>query len=386
MSVKGVFLSDSGIQGELQQDFASAVLMTVPGGNAPFFALSAGMPSSDLTGSFIKNWFDETHNPGRLKVMGTQNSSATTVVVDDGSATTGGTFMLVESTGELVYVVSVATNTLTITRGFADTTPDTITINHYLQRIGTAFEDASDAPEAVTDYGSPHWNVAQVFRNNWNVSGTAQALNYRTGPAMARSKQTASLMHAEDIERALWFGHRWVGTKGGKAMRTMNGVDAMVTTNVLAASSTTSWAQFDAFLMGLFSKNIKGKPNERVAFGGNAALGVLNQIARKNAQVVINPGQTDFGMNIYKWISPYGNISLLTHPMFNESPLWTKDIRFIHPGAMEMCYLRRTRPMTESPDGTDATAGGYLTELTLMLNCEEVHGRYTGLTAGATDS
>jgi len=389
MAVKGVFSSDSGIIGDPKGDFAAGLLEAVPTGSAPLFALTSGMKSRPATDTVV-NWFEEQHLSGRTLVNGAVASTVTTsVTVDDGSIYVPGVILMSELTGEYFYVTAVAGNVLTVVRGFAGSTAVNIADDTPLQKIANAQEEGSSAPVAMVNLGYPVFNYVQLFRNTWSVTGTAQAVEYYTGPRVAKNKRDAMLFHSEDIERALWFGRRSVGIKNGQPFRTMNGIDSFVTTNVVPAGGSTTYDDMDDFLRDVFSKNIKGLPNERIAFCGNQALSVINGIARLNGHLDITVGQTDFGLNVHRWISPYGNISLMTHPLFVESPLWTKDVRVLHPGAMTTRWLRRTHEDDYDKDGSragvDADYGVITSELSMEYAVEATAGRFTGLTAAAAD-
>jgi len=387
MAIRGVFASDSGIVGDPRGDFAAALLQEVPTGTAPLFALSSGMPSRNATDTVV-NWFEENHISGRTTQNGANNSTTnTTMNVADASSYPPNIVLMNESTGEYVFVTNVVANALTVVRGFAGSTPANVPDGSGWQRIGTAFEEGSSVPVAISNLGEPVHNLCQIFRNTWNVTGTSEAVDYYTGSQTAKNQRDAALFHGEDIERAMWFGKRVIGIKNGQPFRNMNGLDAMVITNVTAAGGTTNWTQMDAFLQQIFARNIKGKPNERIAFCGNQALSVLNQIARLNSTTYIEPGQTEFGINVHKWITPFGDISLMTHPLFVESPLWTKDLRVMHPGAFETRWLRKTHMDAYDRDGTragtDADYGVYTSELSVEYHIQRTAGRLTGLTAGA---
>lgn len=385
MAVKGVFASDSGVVGDARGDFASAILMEVPTGTATLFALTSGMMSEPATDSII-HWFEESHLAGRTLLNEALDSSETGIDLVDASSFTAGTIALVEDNGELVFITAVSGNTVTVIRGFAGSTAASGNTATGFQRVGTAFEEGSSKPVAVANVGTPQYNLVQTFRNTWNLTGTAQAIQYYTGDKKAKVRRDATLLHAEDIERALWFGRRTTGNVNGTRFSTMNGVDAMVTTNVTAAGADTDWNDLDTFLRVIFEKNIKGKPNERIAFCGNTALSVLNQIARIEGAIWLDVGATEFGLNVSKWITPYGNISLMTHPLFVENPLWTKDLRVLHPGAMKTRYLRRTFEDTYDTNGSragvDADYGVFTTEMSCEYGTEKTGGRLTGLTLG----
>lgn len=387
MAIRGVFASDSGIVGNPKGDFASALLQEMPNGTAPLFALSSGMPSRNAT-DVVVNWFEENHLSGSTTVNGAvASTTTTTVVLTDASSYPPGVILIDQNTGEYWFVTAIAGNSCTIVRGFAGSTAVNIGNNDVVQRIGTAQEEGSSAPIAIVNLGYPLFNYTQIFRNTWNVTGTAQAVEYYTGDQSAKTQRDCALFHGEDIERAMIFGRRSLGVKNNNPFRTMNGLDVQITTNVTAAGGTTNWTQLDAFLQGIFTRNIKGKPNERIAFTGNGGLSVINQIARLNSTTYIEPGQTEFGIKVNKWVTPFGDISLMTHPLMTENPTWTKDLRIYHPGAIETRWLRRTKEDQYNRDGTrggiDADFGVLTSELSVEYHVQKTGGRLTGLTAGA---
>lgn len=391
MAVKGVFASDQNIAGSRKGDFASGILMTMPTGSAPLLALSSGMESVDASDTVV-TWFEENHLSGRINV--TNNAgTGTSMVVDDASQAVAGLVYLVESTGEYFYVESVSGSTLTVTRGFGASTAQALdgsSTAEPIQRIASAHEEGSAKPTSIANLGFPRFNYMQIFRNPWDVTGTARAVEYHTGDLVAKNKRDAGIYHSEDMERAMIWGTQAIGVQNGKPFRTMAGIQEQVTTNVTAQSTNTTWSDIDDFLQDIFARNIKGKPNERVAFCGNTVLQVLNKIARTDGnttQINLVPGQTDFGMKITKWMTPYGDVSLLTHPLFNESPIWTKDLMVLHPGAMRTRYLRRTSEDTNDRDGTragaDADFGVLTTEMCLEYRSEITGGLFTGIDTAA---
>lgn len=387
MAIKGIFASDSGIIGDPIGDFASALLTEMPTGSAPLLALSSGMPSRAATDVVI-NWFEENHISGMTTTTAAvANTTGTTVAVADASSYPVGVILANQTTGEYYYVTAIAGNSLTVIRGFAGSTQANIGNGDVLQRIGTAQEEGSSAPGAIVNLGQPLYNYTQIFRNTWNTTGTAKAVNYHTGSQVAKTQRDCAMFHGEDIERAILFGKRSYGVKNNLPFRTMNGLDAQITTNITAAGGTTSWTQLDAFLQTIFSRNIKGKPNERIAFCGNGALSVLNQIARLNSQTWIQPGQTEFGINVNRWITPFGTISVMTHPLMTENAVWTKDLRVFHPGAIETRWLRKTFEDNYNENGqragVDADYGVFTSELSIEYHVQKTAGRLTGLTAGA---
>lgn len=390
MAVKGVFASDQNIQGTRKGDFASALLQTMPTGSAPLLALTSGMESQDAVDTVI-TWFEENHLTGRIGI--TNNAaSGLSFTLEDASSVIAGQVYMIEASGEYVYIDSVAGSIATVTRNFAGTT--TVAINGsvtvaYMQKIGTAYEEGSSKPTAFANLGFPLFNYMQIFRNAWDVTGTARAVQYLTGDIVAKNKRDASIFHSEDMERSILWGRKAIGTLNGKPFRTMDGVVTQIKArgNSTAEGANTTWTNIDAFLRTVFSTNIKGKPNERIVFADNQVVGVLNSIAKLEGTHDLKPGQTDFGMKINKWFTPYGDVTVMTHPLINEAQAFRGDMYILHPGAMKTRYLRRTmedrNDSTGQRAGVDADYGVFTTEMSVEYKGALTGGVYENISIAA---
>lgn len=387
MAVKGVFASDQNIAGTPKGDFASAILQVHPTGSAPLLALSSGMNSTDVK-SVVTTWFEENHLAGYITVT---NSAGTGTALHfsaaDISEVVAGQLILSQGSGEYIFVSSVSGLIATVIRGFGGTTNTSITAADKVQIITTAHEEGSSKPTSIANVGYPRFNYMQIMRDSWDATGTAKAVAYHTGDVVAKNKADAGVFHAEKIEKAFLWGKKTIGTLNNKPFRTMDGVVNQITTNTSSQTTNTQWEDIDLFLQTIFERNIKGQPNERIAFCGNTVIGVLNKIAQLDGVLNMDVGQTEFGMKVTKWLTPYGDISLMTHPLMNENPIWSKQLYVLHPAAIRVKYLRRTFHDTNDKDGTragsDADFGVYTTEATIEYAGELTGGIYTGIDTAA---
>ena len=388
MAVQGVFTSDAGVQGGRNGGFADGVLQIHPTGSAQLFALSSGMESMDWNDTIV-TWFEETKLTGRIQATNSPGTSGTTLTVDDGSEIVAGSIIWHENSGEYIAVEAVAGNSLTIQRGIGGSSAGNIAANDYLQLITNAQEEGSDKPTSVANVASPRYNYMQTVRNSWDVTRSAKQVQYRTGDLKARNRAECGVLHAEAIEKAMIWGIRSIGVRNGKVYHTMNGVKNQLSSNVQvqAAATPITWDDIDSFLLNVFAKNIKGKPNERIVFCGNTVVKAFNQVAKANGTINLEPGTTEQGLKVIKWFTPYGDISLITHPLFNESPVFTKDLLIMHPGAFRTRYLSRTFEDAYDKDGTragrDADFGVLTTELTCEYRAEMTGGYWSGIESGA---
>lgn len=389
MSVPGIFASHQGIVGTRVGDFASGILNIDPMGTAPLLALTSGMPVERATDTTV-TWFEENHISGRTATV--SGALTTTVVVVDGSNYVPGTVLLVEETSEIMLVTAAAGNSLTVVRGLSGSTITSITSAMNVQSIGNAFEEgASGRPTAVASQGFPRVNLTQIFRNAWAITGTAKAVQWFTGSQVAKNKADCGRFHAEDQERAMLFGRKHLGTLNGKQLRLMDGLLTQIAQyggTIQAAGATTTQAQIRDFLRRIFTYNVRGQPNERIAYTGNLGLQILNEAARMDGNFQIREGETKFGLKYTTFVSPFGDVQLMTHPLMNENPVWSRDLHVFHPGGIKRKMLRATFPENYDGNGNriqgqDADEGVLTTEFSICCMGASTMGSLTGLTAAA---
>jgi hypothetical protein len=389
MAVTGIFASNQGIVGERVGDFASAILRTAPTGNAPLLGLTSGMPKESAQDTTF-TWYEDGHEPGRQACV--SGGTTTTVVVADGSFYVPNTILLVEETGEHLFVTAVAGNSLTVIRGLAGTTITSITGSHHVQKIGNGFEEASSMPTPVTQQGAPRFNFTQIFRNGWAISGTAKAVKYLTGSKLAYNKQMCATYHSEDIERSFIWGKKALTTYNGKQFRLTDGILTQIesyggvveTANNGSNAGDISRDDFESFMEEIFSYNIKGQPNERLAFIGNKALQVMNKWAWLDGSYQFSASETKLGIKITEVITPFGTLKLVTHALMNENPVWTHECYVLHPGGIKKRMLRDTFPENydkhgNGTAGVDADEGAITTEGGIQVGAAKTMGIYRNI-------
>lgn len=347
MSVQGIFMSNQGVVGERAGDFASAILMTNPTGNSPFLAMTAGMPKESAQ-DVIFHWFEDTHQDGRADCV--SGGTSTTVVVSDGSFYPPNTILLVEETGEHLFVSASAGNSLTVVRGLAGTSVVSITNAHHVQKIGNAFEEASSMPTPVTQQGTPRMNFVQIFRNGWAISGTAKAVKFLTGSKLAHNKQMCALYHAEDVERSFIWGKKALTTLNNKQFRLTDGIITQIeqyggvvkTAATGSVAGDLSRADLEDFVQEVFKHNVKGAPNERISFCGNNVLAQINKMTWLDGAYQFSAGETKLGINVSTLMTPFGTLRFMTHPLMSENPVWNNELYTLHPGGLKKRTLRDT--------------------------------------------
>lgn len=387
MALKGIFYSGSGTVGDRQGDFASALIRSEPTGMAPLLAMTSGMDQKPAQDTVV-TWFEENSISGRGMIVNNAGTG-TTIIVEDASFIVAQQVYMVETSGEYVLVLGVADKTLTVMRGFASTAISAVNGSVTpvgLQLIMSAHSEASDRPDSVANNGFPRFNYTQIFRDSWDVSGTARAVKFHTGDRVAKNRRDCALFHSQSIERALMWGKMAVGTQSGQPFRTMDGILAQIKTNRESQpGGGMTYVAFRDFFEACFSRNIKGTPNERVSFCANPTLSVIDDLVRAETQFNVSETQKMYGMSVTELRTPFGDVKLVTHPIMNESFAWRNDLYLLHPGAVKVRWLRRTHEDTYDGDGKragrDADFGVLTSELSVEYNCESTGGILTGINA-----
>lgn len=386
MAITGIFASHQGIVGERQTDFSSTILQIDPTGETPLLGLTAGMPK-EACSDVAFTWFEDIHQAGRQTVV--SGGTGTTVVVDDASFYPPNTILLVEETGEHIFVTATAANSMTVIRGLSGTSIVALTSSHHVQKIGNAYEEASSRPSSVTQQGAPRTNYVQIFRNGWAISGTAKAVKYLTGSKLALNRANCAKYHAEDIERSFIWGRKAITTYNNKQFRLTDGLLTQIeqyggdvrTANSNATAGALSRADFEDWIESLFKFNVKGTPNERLAFCGNTALKAINRMAWADGAYQFETKATSLGIKITEFVTPFGTLKLMTHAMMNENPVWSKELYALHPGAIKKRVLRETFPENydnsgNGVSGVDAEEGAITSEMGIECGAARVMGIY----------
>ena len=386
---------------ERPKNFREMILFRNPNGTAPIFALSARVQKESVDDPEF-SWWDEPNNLIRLQVNGALGSGDTTVVVDsvDPSAANPdlvwgvashlkpGDLLLVEPAtdvatfvNEVLEVVTVLSDTsFTVRRGASGSSAASIANDLFLLLIGSAFEEGTPSPKAVSRNPIKYSQFCQIWKDTYEVTGTARATRARTGDVIRNDKKRKAFDHSRSIELAILFGQKSETTgPDGKPIRTMDGLRKFMpskTQNILASTTITN------FLNATFEVFDYDTPagDERICFLGNAALNALNLMIQtdSNTQIQFGGVITQFGMNFREFILPQGRLFLRTHPLLNRHGLYKNSMFIIDFSALRWRPLRGRdttfKDNIQLPD-EDTQKGQWMTEAGLEV-------RYGGLTCG----
>lgn len=382
--IPGIFSSQGGINAERLDSFNSKLFRSQLAGTAPIFALSSGSAQFQLT-SKIHYWFMKQPYSSKLIASAAANNSVTAITVDKGAVVEPSSVIMNTKTNEYMFVSAVSGNTLTVVRGFAESTAAAVTQNDELLYLGTAKKEGSLAPNPKYRRGVPRMNYSQIFRNGWGTTRTAEYIKFITGNKATENKEDAVSMHAQDIEMALLLGRKSLNqVDGSEVLSTMDGLMSIVKNNTALAKAATL-DSIQEWLYGNFETCPEGVPNERVVMTSLNVLYIINKLIRDagSSYYPIGTATKVYGLDVYALQLPgMQEVKILAHPLFSQTESLNKSMLVYHPGLIKIGYMTDAEIKDATPVGMDGQANVITSELTLEYADENTGGVLSSIYLG----
>lgn len=194
--------------------------------------------------------------------------------------------------------------------------------------IGNINPEGGEMPDAIALNPVKVYNLTQIFRTPLSMTRTALKTKLRTPQQRQKAKAEALEMHSWEMELAFLWGIRTENIgDNGKPERTTMGVINFIrqyaaancddyTLNATYAGQT--WAAGgETWLKNMLERIFRYGASEKLVLCGSGFLLGLDALANAGAQVNVQPGQKVYGMEITKWLTPFGTVNLKTHPLFS---------------------------------------------------------------------
>lgn len=314
-------------------------------------------------------------------------SANTSIVVDTGGLFDAGYLVKVPRTGELLYVVSVSTNTLTVTRAAGGTTAAALVDNDPLYIVGAAREEGYTSPSARAIDPTAVSNYTQIFRRAVEQSGSAMSVDNESEPHdWTWQRKNQGIEHLKDIELAMIYGGASsdVGSAAASGKRrSTGGILSFATSNNQDAGGTLTEAELEQFLRSVFRYGSQS----RTLFASALVVSVLNQFSQGKLQTFV--GDDTYGVKVMNWVSPHGEVKIVKHNLLEGTTyggyaialdLERQNIAYRYlaggPGGSRDTKLLVNR---QTPD-KDGQKDEYLTECGLQFGLPSLAGVLYGVT------
>jgi hypothetical protein len=301
-----------------------------------------------------------------------------------------GDILEVEGTNQQ-YIVTVETlNGTTFTVAAWATVPAPA-IGDNFAWVGSAYEEGSRSPTAISRLHSVVYNFTQIFKDSTEITGTADSTRMRPKKPWPQQKAECLERYLMKHEKALMRGIRNEDLTGSHPKRTLGGLEYFITSTYAKDwAGSMSLLDLEDQLQTLFHYGSKDK----LFLCGNTAIKILNRVARNHAALNfdltnnMNMDET-FGLVVKEWVTPFGILRLVPHDLMSESAIYTKDGY-----CLDMKYVQRVKlrgrdtkwhGKAEEND-RDGKKGYYQGELGFSLALPEVHQKWTDIAAYAPDA
>lgn len=383
-----------------RKSFAAAITRLMPNGGAPLYGISA-LLKEETAAQIEHGYFSKTMVFPSVQLTANIVAGDTVIPVASTANMLPGMVIRSDSTNENMLVVAVLGATqLQVQRAFGTIAAQGVVSGVNLWMVGNAYEQGSLRPLALSISATRIINYTQIFRNSWALTGTLQATQVIAGGTnVAESRQECGGFHAVDIEKALIFGQKFLGTRNGQPISTMDGlintVQNNASGNITTLGATTNYSQFIAALDPVFQQNTDPmNPNQRILFVGGVARNVIHSIARLNSTYYVQQQETSWGLQYDTIKIPRGSFQIIEHPLFNaygSGSSWAKMAIAVDVPTFNLAYMagRKTNSQeygtsgTPVDNGVDAVGGTLTTEVTNLVRNPAANAVLLNFTAGA---
>ena len=323
-------------------------------------------------------WLEDTLAPNKDAINDSTYSDPaadTDFVVDNGDRFRVGDQIQVESSSELMLVTAISTNTLTVIRGYAATTPENLADDKVINILGNAALEGGDKPTARFTSRTRTGNYTQIFTGSVEVSGTNVAASHLgLADEMDYQKQERLRELIRDLENTVINGGQPAANPqgSGTVRRTMKGIIPHISTHAYATgdSGFPSGTGLDEAKINYVLRQIwenSGGNVDLIVVGGfqKRAINTFLSSARsfgpadKTYTDMVSIYESDFGVCriiASRWM-PQDAALLLDSSRINVLPLAGRSFHF--------------KPLSSSGD---YECGQLIGEYTLEMKNEAAHG------------
>jgi len=262
--------------------------------------------------------------------------------------------------------------------------------------VGNINPEGGEMPTATHLDPTEYSNYTQIFRTSLDITRTAMMTKLRTGNDYQKMKREALEMHSIEMEQASFWGIPTSNTgANGKPERTTQGIINFVrqyaATNIDDYTLNTdysgnTWATGgEDWLDNMLEQLFRYGSTEKMAFVGSGALLGINRLAKTSGQIQLTPESQSYGLKVRRWITPFGDLVVKTHPLFSYDATTRNMMVVIEPRNMRYVYITDTmfkKDKSETEGGHNSIDGRkeeYLTEMGFEFHHPLTFGILNGL-------
>ncbi len=280
----------------------------------------------------------------------------------------------VDVTGKVIGVVRGTINTTMAVRLLQDdinSPTHDLTDCDTFKIIGNINPEGGEMPDSIALNPVQVYNVTQIWRTPLSMTRTALKTNLRTGDQYQKAKSEALEMHSWEMELSFLWGVRTelIGDNG-KPERTTMGVinfirqyapancDDYTLNPAFAGIAWTNIAGGIVWLKAMLEQIFRYGASEKLCLCGSGFILGIDALAQVHGQINLAPAQKVYGMEILRWLTPFGSIYMKTHPLFSYDVTTRNMGVLLEPKELDYRYIDDTTFYGENTSKTHSSGYG----------------------------
>jgi len=293
---------------------------------------------------------------------------------DEGALTAVGDLLKVVSSGEILKVTAISTDTLTVTRAYGETASVQIDADMKILILGNANMQGSGAPAEKSTNTATVYNYTQIIKTPFSVTNTLEAMKLYGGSEYNRIANRKGIEHGRSIEQAILFGERKLDTSGGQPLSTTGGVLKFLSGTDNVVETTVALLDLDA-LFDFCEKVFTYGSKKKTWLVSAKMLTTVNKIAADYLNIIQSDKDTTLGLNVTEFVSPHGTLSMVQHPLFVQGYEGYSMVLDLEELTYRPLTGRDTSLKTNIQNNDeDGRRDQYLTEIGLEIKQTKKHG------------
>lgn len=236
--------------------------------------------------------------------------------------------------------------------------------------IGNMNEEGAAMPTALTYEATKIYNYTQIFRTPLIITRTQRQTSVRGEHDYLNLKKEALELHSIEMEKAFLWGIKTEndGDDGQKVRSTLGYISALKQYNPTNCTDYTLDAKYTGKTWLQSGKDWFNIQLERVfRYGSNVKLGLigtgallgLNNLAETFGQISLTSKTIEYGLAVVEWLTPFGKIELVTHPLFSLESTNRNSLVILEPKQMKVKNIQKTVFLKDALSGDSPHASTY---------------------------
>lgn len=369
---------------EQKIDMSEKIMLLDPD-SSQFTTMLMQLGSEDAR-SYKVEWLEDQLRPRLSALAASATSAATTLTVTTGHGDyfRARDLVRIASTGEMVLVASISTDTLTVTRAIGATAAATAQSGIDLLIVSNAAVQGATLGTRKITKKVAAYNYTQIQRDPFGFTETERNVNTWGGPPDTYEAVKKLVEHKRAIEQTLFFGARSYTSNAPNSWGACGGAVEFISTNIHNAAGAMAHSLLDTYLRTDLQHGSKNKVLFVAPLVGQAISGYL-----KTAWTPTEVGTKKFGANVDAFISgAYGyEVPVVVKREWNDFAstntgyggwafLIDMDYVKFRPLQNRNTKLLRDRQANDADESTHE----YLTEFSFEFRTDPAHSVIKGIT------